>query len=567
MKPSDRAPALAGLWREFPSSRVLYRDDDIIVIDKPWGLATHAPEKDRHDDVASWLRAALTARGDDPYLGIHQRLDRETSGVLLFARRKAANAALARQFEGRTVQKTYFAVVAGRVPDRATLEHYLRQGDDRVEARPRQGSARRGEQLAVTRLRALERKRGRVLVELEPETGRTHQLRVQLATLGAPIVGDRLYGGAPAPRPLLHAARLALSHPTSGEAVTFSAPLPDDLAQGLASERWTLPDAGEEITARITRAAHRRYGVIAAGDTTALRIADGEGDELPGISLDLYGEHGVLSIYDDLPRAVVDRVVDAATAAGLRGVYVKFRPKDASRLPDTRTDDVAPARPLAGSAAPDAFTIVERGMPLEVRLGDGLSTGVFLDQRENRARVRELAAGARFLNLFAYTGSFSVAAALGGAKSTTTVDVSRIVLAWAERNLAAVGASAPSHVTIEADAVGFLERAAKKGDRYDLVVLDPPSFSTTKKRTFSAESDYPELAAMVLRVLAPGGRLLACTNHRGISLARFRKMLHTAARLAGIEAAQIKSLPPPSDFPPPPGSEPHLKSVLVTRGK
>lgn len=556
-----------GFWREFPRSRILHLDDDIIVIDKPWGLATHAPEKGRFDDVASWLRAHFAALGAHDYLGIHQRLDRETSGVLLFSRRKEANASLAKQFEGRAALKTYVAVVAGRLPERATLRHFLREGDGRMEARPAKGSPKRGEQLAITHLRALERKSGRVLVELSPETGRTHQLRVQLAALGSPIVGDTTYGGVPGVRPLLHARRLVFDHPATGKRSTFEAPIPTDLERGLLARPGELPRSAAEITARLVESAQRRFGVVAPKDTTALRLANADGDELPGVSVDLYGEHAVVSIYDELDEPGLARVLEGTMAAGVRGAYVKFRPKDASRLPDTRREDVAPAKPLAGETAPESFEIIERGVPFEVHLGDGLSTGIFLDQRDNRARIRELSQGARVLNLFAYTGSFSVVAALGGARSTTTVDISRTVLAWAERNLERVGARAPHHVTVESDAASFLDRATRKSETWDLAVLDPPSFSTTKKRTFSAESDYADLAARTLLVLAPGGRLLACTNHRGITMSRFRKMLHEASRLSGRQTAQIKSLGAPSDFPPPPGAEPHLKSVLLTLAK
>lgn len=558
---------LPPLWTEFPAARLLHEDDDIIVIDKPWGLATHAPEKDRRDDVVSWLRASFEARSQSGYLGIHQRLDRDTSGVLLFARRKEANRALAAELEGRRAKKTYLAVVSGRVPDRTTLRHFLRAGDGAVEARPARGQPSRGEQLAITELQTIERKPGRALVELRPQTGRTHQIRAQLAAIGAPIVGDTTYGGAPGARPLLHAKRLEIAHPATGERSSYEAPVPDDLARGLRSEAPVLPASEGEVRARIVEAAGRRYGIVATGETTALRIVNAAGDELPGISLDLYGEHGVLSVYDELSEGALDAVVRGAMAAGLRGVYVKFRPKDASRLGDTRRGDVAPRLPIAGDAAPESFEIIELGVPFEVRLGDGLSTGIFLDQRENRRRVREIAGGARLLNLFAYTGSFSVVAAAGGARSTTTVDVSQTVLAWAERNLARIGHGAPDHTVVESDVFGFLDRAQKRGDKWDIAVLDPPSFSTTKKRTFSAESDYADLAARALSVLAPGGRLLACTNHRGIRLSRFRKMLHEACRTAGVRAAQMKDLPAPVDFPPAPGEEPHLKCVLLTLAK
>jgi len=168
------------------------------------------------------------------------------------------------------------------------------------------------------------------------------------------------------------------------------------------------------------------------------------------------------------------------------------------------------------------------------------------------------------LNLFAYTGAFTVAAAAGGARATVTVDVARAALAWARRNLDAIGADPAAHVVVEADVFPWLKAAARAGERFDLILLDPPSFATTKKSRFSAESDYAELAALALGVLAPGGRLLACTNHRGISRARLRRRLHEAARDAGCEVAQMKDLPDPVDFPPEPGAEPHLKSVLVT---
>jgi len=144
--------------------------------------------------------------------------------------------------------------------------------------------------------------------------------------------------------------------------------------------------------------------------------------------------------------------------------------------------------------------IHELGLPYNVRLGDGLSTGIFLDQRENRRRVRELAGGARVLNLFAYTGAFTVAAVAGGARSSMTIDVSPGVIAWARQNLEGVSADPALHVALEADALPWLKAAATKGERFDLVLLDPPSFATTKKSRFSAEDDYRATAAAALQL-------------------------------------------------------------------
>ena len=99
------------------------------------------------------------------------------------------------------------------------------------------------------------------------------------------------------------------------------------------------------------------------------------------------------------------------------------------------------------------------------------------------------------------------------------------------------------------DAFSWLARAGKKGERFDLAILDPPSYSSTKSRRFVAETDYAELAALVIGVLAPGGQLLACTNHRGIRAAKFRRVMFDALRAAGREHEQVKDLPPPLDYP------------------
>ncbi|MEJ7729100.1 MAG: class I SAM-dependent methyltransferase, partial [Polyangiaceae bacterium] len=262
--------------------------------------------------------------------------------------------------------------------------------------------------------------------------------------------------------------------------------------------------------------------------------------------------------------AARESIVDAAAALGAAGVYLKLRPKHASRIVDPRREEFAPRAPVRGEAAPEDMVARELGLAYRVRLGDGLSTGIFLDQRENRRRVRAAASGARVLNLFAYTGAFTAAAVAGGASATTTVDVSRGALDGARANLDAIGADPALHELVEADALVWLERAAKADARWELVLLDPPSFATTKRTRFSAESDYRDVAASAMRVCAAGGALLACTNHRGIARARLRRHLHEAARLAGRTVTQMKDLPDPSDYPPEPGHECHLKSILVT---
>ncbi len=253
--------ALDQLFPPWRPEWILHEDQDLIAVDKPAFVSTHAPEPDRRDDAHSRVLAYLEGRGERKvYLGIHQRLDRDTSGVLVFTRRKEANRAVAEQFEGRKVKKTYVAAVLGRpgAGKAGVLRHRLVAGrDGTMRALP--PGAREGQE-AITRFRVLQRRGDRMLCELSPETGRTHQIRVQLAAAGAPVVGDPLYGGAPATRLMLHAAELGLRHPSTGKPALFRSPPPPSFARWVAGDA-ALPVDAPAIEALLRAAADRRYGV------------------------------------------------------------------------------------------------------------------------------------------------------------------------------------------------------------------------------------------------------------------------------------------------------------------
>ena len=581
------------IWPDVRDAWIVHDDADLLVIDKPEGVPSQSADPDRPDDAVTRLRAHF----DGAYLGVHQRLDQDTSGLLVFARRREANAALAAQFEGRAVRKTYVACVTGwpRGRDRATLRDSIEPGEGKAmrvgRTRGGQGAGRGAVQgkesgdgrppqakLAITDVRVLARSADRAMLELELKTGRTHQARVQLAHAGAPIAGDTLYGGAAAPRLMLHASGIELTHPGTARVVRFTSRPPPELEAWLArgDVAGAVYDDDAALGRALARAVERRWGLgrSDAGPraTTAFRLVHEEGDGLPRLAIDVYDRWLAVQLYgDDGPWALPARrarVLDAVHALGFDGVYLKVRPKQASALtaePPSRHDEMAPPDPVRGVAAPPALSILEEGMPLLVRLGDGLSTGLFLDQRGNRRRVRAEASGKSVANLFAYTCAFTVAAALGGARRTVSVDVSAGALERGRENLAAAGAGeGPEHAFVADDVFSWLERTARRGERFDLLVLDPPSYSTTKRGRFVAEDDYARLAASALALLAPGGRMLACTNHRGISRGHFRRILFDAARAAGRAVTQVKDLADPPDYPAAPGHAGHTKSVWVS---
>ena len=190
-----------------------------------------------------------------------------------------------------------------------------------------------------------------------------------------------------------------------------------------------------------------------------------------------------------------------------------------------------------------------------VSLGDGLSTGIFLDMREVRRRVRDVASGRRVLNLFAYTGPFSVVAAAGGAAEVVTVDVAAPALSTCEASFTA-NALTGSHRLVKTDCFVFLDKAVQRGERYDLVICDPPTFATTKRTRWTSGKQWIELAAQCFAIAAPGAIVLLCTNDARLDAEVFRRHVRAGATQAGVALAALRALPSPWDFPSAPG-QPH----------
>ncbi len=222
---------------------VLYEDDALLVVNKPAGLVTHPAPGHATGTLVNALLAHLPelaeadSEADPARPGIVHRLDKDTSGLLVIAKTAAAHTALARQMRDRTMVKRYLALVEGHMDvAEGTIEAPIGR-DPRYRQRMALVSVARGGREARTRFRVVREIRGRTLLDVQLETGRTHQIRVHLAAVRHPVVGDTLYGRSQPPMPprmFLHAAHLSFTHPVTGEWVSFDAPLPPDLADFLA---------------------------------------------------------------------------------------------------------------------------------------------------------------------------------------------------------------------------------------------------------------------------------------------------------------------------------------------
>jgi len=318
------------------------------------------------------------------------------------------------------------------------------------------------------------------------------------------------------------------------------------------------------VRALLARALERRQPLREDGRTTAFRCLNGAGDGIPGLTLDVFGDVGVLSTYDAQdPGPVADAAMELLS---LRAVYGKARPRQAGTVGREEREARAPSAPLRGEPV-ETVEVSEHGLRFLIRPGEGLAVGLYLDMREARRWVRSHARGRTLLNCFAYTGAFAVAARTGGATRAVDVDLSRRSLRWAEENARLNAQSPPPTDRIAGDVLDWLRRLARKGERFDAVVLDPPGFARGKTGTFSASRDWPDLVARAAPLVAPGGWLLAACNVAALAAGRFEAALAEGVRRAARTAEEVARPEASSlDFPVPRGEEAPLKVRVLRLG-
>ena len=273
--------------------------------------------------------------------------------------------------------------------------------------------------------------------------------------------------------------------------------------------------------------------------TTAFRLFNQEGDGFGGLAVDLYGDYAVFSWYNSYIYQIRKVITEAFRQVfpEVLGTYEKIRFKGL---------DYESAH-VYGQEAPDFFTVLENGVLYQVFMNDGLMTGIFLDQHEVRGSLVDgLAMGKSVLNMFSYTAAFSVAAAMGGASQTTSVDLAKRSRELSKAHFQANGISTDDHRFIVMDVFEYFKYAKRKGLTYDVIVLDPPSFARNKKQTFSVAKDYHKLISQSLEILNPGGIIIASTNAANVSRQKFTEQIDKG--FAGRSYQILNKYGLPADF-------------------
>lgn len=306
--------------------------------------------------------------------------------------------------------------------------------------------------------------------------------------------------------------------------------------------------------------------------TDAFRVVHGAASGQPGRYRDRLGQWQLFAgETPPTPAEAAALLGDAEGPPAVRGVYFK---RLLRHVRQTAIEEASPVH-LAGEVAPERFTVRENGLRFELSFSEGYSTGLFLDQRDNRRRLLtgQVAPGfalpapgpngpPELLNCFAYTCAFSVCAARAGLR-TTSLDLSRKYLDWGRRNFALNDLDPAAHDFIYGDVFDWLKRLGKKSRAFDVIVLDPPTFSRSPAGDFRATSDYGRLVALALPLLRPGGFLLASTNAARFPADDFVGQVRAAVASDCRSVVQEFRAPQPADFQVTPEEPGYLKVVWL----
>ncbi|MFQ5495304.1 MAG: class I SAM-dependent methyltransferase [Phycisphaerae bacterium] len=542
----------------------LFEDAHYLVVEKPSGLAVHTSQRERPGGVVE----ALEALGLGAGLRACYKLDKYTSGVLVVAKTAVAAERFVELMKGGRVRLTYAAVVRGR-PKAAS------RGGRTGRPGPKRGVGRRGgdarEPAGVEVYRQFER---RSLVRVAARESGGARVRASLRAAGAAVLGDARFDPRPgreqAGRFYVHLETMSFRHPFTDGAMRVKSAIPVSFERAARGDRV--------LEAHLDVALAARMPCLLDAETDAFRLFNGKREGVSGLLAEKLGDVVVLHAQQGKFQGGDEALAAAAKWYGrrldLRAVYAKHIPRNRSRGPQAGGDQ-GPTRkgdrgagsasaidrqPIWGAASDAEVVIREHGMRYVVRPNDGYAVGLFLDHRENRAYLRRSAEGRRVLNLFSYTCGFSVAAAVGGAAATASVDLSKKFLAWGKRNFEVNGLTAAEHRFYCCDAFDYFKRAQRQGHRYDVIVLDPPTFSRTKKpaRVFQVTRDMARLIGGALGLLERGGLMLVSTNHAELTVRWLRDQIEAGARGRGFRA--VESPPAAFDFA---GARDAAKSVWV----
>ncbi len=509
---------------------------DFIVFNKRSGFRTH-----RVNENQLGLVEVLSSKLKQELFVVH-RLDKETSGLILFAKNKTAAATLAQQFESREVKKTYFFLTdqtLKKSDEPITVKSHIDKVDKKF------ANVLGKEDNSETKFTFVKKISDSVyLWKAEPITGKPHQIRLHAEKIGIPVLGDHEHGGSPWFRLALHAAEITFLF--DGKTQTFKAPLPYCFENRVELLGEFVANEYSDLNAIMT---------LEKGQTYRLYHRTNQEVE---IRADLYGS--IIWVYWYKKDAPTEDDLSSLSA------FCKKHELDyVVRHMINRGTGVGgkEQKDLYFDTAPEKWTAKEHSLVAELRRDQGFSPGLFLDQRDNRQFIKDHSKGKTALNLFSYTSLFSVAAGVGGAKQITTVDASRTFLDWSKDNFKHNGLDPEKHEFFAQDSLLFLEGSIKRNRKWDIIICDPPSFGRTKTTTWKLDKDFPKLAKLMWSCLNGKGLILFTCNYEKWSLNDIQKQFEKALPKGQFKFQELPT--PDLDFEFPDAYDNLLKGLIVKK--
>ena len=313
---------------------------------------------------------------------------------------------------------------------------------------------------------------------------------------------------------------------------------------------WVLSNSKDEkidldfFKNKINKAIKKRENFFNSNDTTAFRVFNAEGDGIGGLSIDYFDGFYLITWYSKGIYKFKDLIIKALTAvAKCKGIYQKRRFNTKGQYLEDSSDFVL------GEKAPEPLVIKENGVNFAIYLDDGAMVGIFLDQKDVRKAIKErYAKGKSVLNTFSYTGAFSVAAAVGGASKTTSVDLANRSRAKTQEQFRLNSIDFNSQNIIVEDVFNYFKYAIRKKLSFELVILDPPSFARSKKHTFSASKDYTKLLEDAINITSKNGVIVASTNAANFDMKKFKSFIDRAFKNLKVKYTILETFSLPSDF-------------------
>lgn len=531
----------------------LVEHQDLVIVQKPAGMNTHRPDSDK-PGLVEFVQTQLGY----PLYVVH-RLDKETSGLLLFSKTPGTAETLRNLFESGKVQKEYLFLTDARLaPGVLTfqIESEIFKNENASDDKRRKDkksfiSVRSPRPNSKTAFHKLKEGTRLTLWKALPATGKPHQIRLHAEAAGIPILGDLEHGGSPFFRMCLHAHKLSFPSPSSGP----KEGLGETQNLEFVSPTWMHENIMDSPEFHLQEALWKRKYFLPLENADTGRWVH---TESPLFRLDQYGDQLWMGWYGDNFPGLTAPLFERLNSFFHRPLWIRqMKPRG------------------SGSAIKESFllkfgepkliwTATEHGLRFELRANQGLSPGLFLDQRENRAWVREHSMGRRVLNLFAYTGAFSVNAWAGHAREVCTVDVSKPFVEWARHNfqLNQIMPETPGLEFWVQDCLLFLGGCHKRKRKFDLIICDPPTLGRTKTSTFDLKRDLQQLIKLCWGLLDENGEILFSCNYEGWTRDQLKALI---LQFLGPDCKIREAPGSPLDFEVSP-HESLMKSLILSRG-